>query len=270
MAVSLVSQVFVFQQIRKALGTEDDCDCELAPVRSQGLNRCQVVGSASCDRFAAWLVRLRHPDAVFFLNMTPVTALSGGMEVWSTDLLDKKKCTWWHLETRFLCRTYCWVFREDAAGSLQLRKARFKPGLFLFVLLVLRQRDWTALSQGRGAAISMLPSSHRCRVRLALGPNCEANPKIHSWALTWPHCRQAMETFKGLPIFWAEKPLPGLIVVNSPRQVTHQLPRFDLDSKAKFRLGRTLFDLNHLGWPWSWEFSPYGMVQTSTPNFGVW
>lgn len=37
----------------------DDCDCELAPVRSQGLNR------------------LRHPDAVFFLNMTPVTALSG-------------------------------------------------------------------------------------------------------------------------------------------------------------------------------------------------
>ena len=150
----------------------------------------------------------------------------------------------WH---DFLCRTYCWVFREDAAGSLQLRKTRFKLGLFLFVLLVLRQRDWTALSQGRGAAISMLPSSYRCRVRLALGPNCEANPKIHSWALTWPHCRQAMETFKGLPIFWADKPLPGLIVVNSPRQVTHQLPRFDLDSKAKFRLGRTLFDPNHLG-----------------------
>lgn len=40
-------------------GLSLDGDCELAPVRSQGLNR------------------LRHPDAVFFLNMTPVTALSG-------------------------------------------------------------------------------------------------------------------------------------------------------------------------------------------------
>eukprot|EP00435_Cladocopium_sp_Y103_P074566 s219_g49.t1 len=42
-------------------------DCELAPVRSQGLNR------------------LRHPDAVFFLNMTPVTALSGH----TTEYLEK-------------------------------------------------------------------------------------------------------------------------------------------------------------------------------------
>lgn len=47
-----------------------------------------------------------------------------------------------------------------------------------------------------------------------------------------------MESFKGLPIFWADKPLPGLIVVNSPRQVTHQLPRFGFGFQGKIPTGQ--------------------------------
>ena len=99
---------------RAALATEDG-DCELAPVRSQGLNRRQVESVLSevvrngqiGRRFVTVLLaRLRHPDAVFFLNMTPVTALSGGI---SPDLLDQNSARFVTSDTNRhdLCRTYC-------------------------------------------------------------------------------------------------------------------------------------------------------------------